>query len=91
MARNSQKARFFICNPLTNTYFSLVYETLFNALSDTQFQFLSGVWAEIQASDITGIFRKSIFEFLKCLAGTLNNATLKPRKGSVHKIGRQKI
>ena len=56
---------FFIWDPLTDTYISLMCDTLFNPLSDTLFEFLNGVWSEIQPLDRTGVFRKSSFEFLK--------------------------
>ena len=62
----------FICDPLTNKYISLIYDTLFNPLSDTLFETLKGVWSKIPASDRKGIFRKSSFKFLKRLAPTLN-------------------
>ena len=38
---------FFICDPLTNSYFSLRYHTLLQPLSDTLFEFLNGIWSEI--------------------------------------------
>ena len=38
----------FICDPLTNTYTSLIYDILFNSLSDTLFEIFDGVWSEIQ-------------------------------------------
>ena len=37
-------------------------------MSDTLFEFLHGVWSEIQPLDREGIFRKSSFNFLKHLA-----------------------
>ena len=81
----------FICDPLTNTHISLIYGILFNPLSDTLFEFLNGVWSEIQPLDRTGVFRKSSFEFPKRLASTLNTAAQQSRKESVHKIARQEI
>ena len=70
---------FFIQDPLTNTYISLIYDSLFYPLSDTLFDFLNGVWTEIQPSDRMGVFRKSSFEFLNCLASTLNTAAFRSR------------
>ena len=81
----------FICNPLTNTYTSLTYDTLYNPLSDTLFEFLNGVWSEIQLLDREGIFRKSSFDILKRLAPTLNANASHSRKESVHKIARPEI
>ena len=49
----------FICNPLTNKYISLIYDTLFHPLSDTLFEFLNGFWSAIQPSDREGIFRNT--------------------------------
>ena len=60
----------FICDPLTNSYISLIYDTLFHPLSDTLFEFLNGIWSEIQASDRGGLFKKSSFEFLSTCTGT---------------------
>ena len=48
-----------ICNPLTNKYISLIYDTLFHPLSDTLFEFLNGIWSAIQPSDREGIFRNT--------------------------------
>ena len=62
----------FICDPLTNTYTSLIYDTLFNPLSDTLFEFFNGIWSEIQPLDSEMLLRKISFEFLKRLASTLN-------------------
>ena len=53
----------FICDLLTNTYTSLIYDTLFNPLSDTLFEFQNGVWSEMQTSDREVVFRKNSFEF----------------------------
>ena len=89
MELNSQRARFFLFVILSQTHISLIYDTLFNPLSDTQFEFLNGVWSEILPWDRAGVFRKSSFEFLERLATTLNTATLQSRKESVHKIARQ--
>ena len=79
----------FLCDPLTNTYISLIYDTLSNPLSDTLFEFLKGVWSEMQHLDRAGVFKKSSFEFLQRLASTLNTAALQSWKESVHKIARQ--
>ena len=73
----------FICGALTNKYISLIYDTLFNPLSATLFEFLNGIWSEIQPLDRRGVFRKSSFEFLKRLASTLNTAAQQSRKESV--------
>ena len=81
----------FICGALTNTYISLIYDTLFNPLSDILFEFLNGIWSEIQPLDRTGVFRKSSIEFLKRLASTLNTAAQQSRRESKHKIARQEI
>ena len=81
----------FICDPLTNNYISLIYDTLFHQLSDTLFHFLNGIWSEIQPSDRERIFRKSSFEFLKRLAPTLNANASHSRKESVHKVARYEI
>ena len=48
MELNSQRAQFFFCDPLTNTYTSLLYENLLNPLSDILFEFLNKVWSEMQ-------------------------------------------
>ena len=77
----------FICDQLTITYTSLIYEILFNPLS-TLFH---GVWSEIQPSDREGVFRKSSFEFLKRLAPTLNVNASQSRRESVYKIARQEV
>ena len=63
----------FICDPLKNTYTSLIYDTLFNPLSDTLVDFLQGIWSKMQTSDKESVFLKSYFEFLKLLAPTLHN------------------
>ena len=81
----------FICDPLTNTYTSLIYDTLFKSLSDTLFEFLNGKCSEKQPSDREVVFRKSSFEFLKRLASTLNSNASQSRKNSVHKTARQEI
>ena len=47
----------FICDPLTDTYTPLIYDTLFIPVSDTLFDFFHGIWPEIQRSDIEGVFR----------------------------------
>ena len=70
----------FICDPHTNNYISLLYDTLFHPLSDTLFELLNGVWSEIQPSDREGIFRKSSLEFLKRLAPTHNANASHSRK-----------
>ena len=56
----------YICGPLTNSYVSLIYDTLYNPFSDTLFEFCNGVWTELQ-SDRVCAFWKSLFEFLKRL------------------------
>ena len=81
----------FICHPLSNTYVSLNYDTSFNPLSDTLFEFFNGVCTELQPPDRACIFRKSSIEFLKRLASTLNTGTLQSRKESVDKMSRQEI
>ena len=81
----------FICDLFTNKYISLIYDTLFNPLSDTLFEFRNGVWSEIQTSDREGIFRKSSFKFLKQLAPTPNANASHSRNQSVHRIARQEI
>ena len=81
----------FFCDPLTNSFISLIYDTLFHPLSDTLFEFLNGIWSEIQPSDREGIFRKSSFEFFKRLAPALKTNASHSRKESVHKIARQEI
>ena len=81
----------FICYPHTNTYISLIFDTLFKPLSDTLFELLNGIWSEIQPSDKTGIIRKSSFKFFKRLTSTLNTAVLQSRKERVHKMARQEV
>ena len=36
----------FVCDPLTNSYISLIYDTPFHPLSETLFKFLNGIWSE---------------------------------------------
>ena len=48
-----------ICDPLTNIYISLIYDTFLNPLSDILFEFLNGVWTEIKPSDRTGAIKNS--------------------------------
>ena len=55
------------------------------------FEFLNGVWSEIQPSDREGLFRKSSFEFLERLASALNTNASQSRKESVHKIARHEL
>ena len=81
----------FICDPLTNKYTSLIYDTLFHPLSDTLFEFLNGIYTEIQPLDREVLFNKSSFEFLKRLATALNTNASQSRKESVHKIARQEV
>ena len=81
----------FACDPLTDTYISLIYDTLFNSISNTLFEILNGVWSEIQPLDRTDVFRKSSSEFLKSLASTIDAAAQQSRKESVHKIARKAI
>ena len=75
-----------IYDPLTNTYTSLKYDTLFNPISDTLFEFVHGVWSEMQPLDRKGVFRKSSFELFKRLAPTLNANASHSQRESVHKI-----
>ena len=79
----------FICDPITNTYTSLIDDTFFNPLSGTLYEFLNGVWSEIQPLDREGVFRKYSLEFLKRLASNLNATASQSRKKSMHKIARQ--
>ena len=81
----------FICDPLTNSYISLIYDTPFHPLSDTLFELLNGIWSETQLSNREGLFIKSSFEFPKRLAPALFTNALHSRKENVHKIFRQKI
>ena len=55
----------FISDPFTNNYISLIYDTLFHPISDKLFEFLNGIWSEIQPSDREGILTKSPLEFLQ--------------------------
>ena len=74
----------FIFDPLATFYSSLIYDILFNALSDTLLEFLNGVWMELQPPDRAGAVRKLSFKFLK-----QNTAALQSRKKtSIHKIPR---
>ena len=68
-----------------------MYDTLFNPLSDTIFEFPNGVWSEIQPLDRQGVFRKSSFEFVKRPASTLHANASHSRKESVHKTARQEV
>ena len=79
----------FICDPLTYTYISLLYDIQIHLLLDTLFEFLNEIWSEIQPSDREGFFRKSSFEFLKRLAPALDTNVSHSQKGSVHKIAKQ--
>ena len=90
-AQLTKSSVLFICDPLTNKYISLVYDTLFHPLSDTLFEFLNGIWSEIQLSDREAIFRKSSFKFLKRLAPILNVNATHSQKESVPSIARQEI
>ena len=81
----------FICDPLTKSYISLIYDTLFHPLSDTLFELLNGIWSELQPSDREGLFRKSFIEFLKRLAPALHTNASHSQKESVHKIAKQEI
>ena len=81
----------FICDPLTTNYISLIYDTIFNLLSDTLFEILNGVCTKLKPSDRAVAFGKSLFEVLKHLASKLNDAALQSRKESVHKIAGQEI
>ena len=66
----------FIYDPLTNKYTSLMYLTLFHPLSDTLFEFLNGIYTEIQPLDREVLFKKASFEFLKRFAPALNTKAL---------------
>ena len=81
----------FLCDPLTSSYTSLIYDTLFNPLSETLFEFFNVVWSEIQPLDRQGVFRKTSFESLERLVSTLNTNALQSRKESLNKIARQEI
>ena len=81
----------FVRDPLSDKYTSLIFDKLFNPLSDTLFEFLNGVWTEIKPFDREGVFRKSSFEFLKRLASTLHVNAQQSRRESVHKFARQEI
>ena len=91
MELNSQRARFFLFVIFSQTLISLIYDTIFNPLSDTLFEYFNRDWSEIQSWDRTGVFRKSVFEFLNRLASTPNTAALQSRKKSVHKNARQEV
>ena len=80
----------FICDALTNTYISLIYDILFNPLSDTLFEILDGIWSEIHSSDREMVFWKSSFEFHKRPASNNANAS-QSRQKNVQKIARQVI
>ena len=81
----------FFCDHLTNTYTSLIYDTFFNPLPDTLFEFLNGVRSEIQPLGREVVFRKSSFAFLKRLASNLNANAPQSRKESVQQNARQEI
>ena len=81
----------FIYDPLTNKNTTLIYDSLFSPLSDTLFEFLNGIYSEIQPLEREALFRKASFEFLKRLAPALNTNASQSRKKSVHKIARQEI
>ena len=49
----------FICDPLTNKYTSLIFDTLSNPLSDTLFEFLNGIHSEIQPLDTEVLLKKA--------------------------------
>ena len=86
MDLNSQRARFFLFVILSQIYIyiSLIYDTFFNQLSDTLFEFLNRVGLEKHHLDKMDLFRKSSsFEFLKRLTSTLNIAALQSREKSV--------
>ena len=67
----TKRSILFICDPLTNKYTSLMYDTLFHPLSDTLFQFLNGIYTEIQPLDREVLIKKASFEILKRLAPVL--------------------
>ena len=81
----------FICDPLRKKHTSLIYDTLFHPLSDTLFEFLNGIYTEIQPLDREVLFKKSSFKLLKSLATALNTNASQSRKESVHKIARQEV
>ena len=64
---------------------------MFHPLSDTLFEFLNGIWSEIQPSGREGILRKSSFEFLKRLAPALNTNASHSRKRKRTQVVRQEI
>ena len=90
MELNSRGA-LFICEPLTNTYTSLIYDTLLSPLYDTLFDFFHGVRSEIQPLDRKGVFRKCCIEFLIRLAPSFNVNASQSRRESVHKVARQEL
>ena len=90
-AQHTKGSMLFICDPLTNKYTSLIYDTPFSPLSDTLFEFFNGIYSEIQPLDGEVLYKKASFEFLKRLAPALNTNALQSRKESVHKIARQEI
>ena len=65
MLYNLQLAQFF------ESVSSLIYDTIFRPPSDTLFDFLKGVYAEIHATSRGCGFRKLSFKFLK----TTSNST----------------
>ena len=50
----TKRSALFICDALTNSYISLIQNTLFHPFSDTLFEFLNGKWSEMQPSDREG-------------------------------------
>ena len=76
----------FICDSLTKSYTSLVYDFLFSPLSCTLFEVFKGAKTKLHTTDHKCTLRNSSFEFLKRVASTLNTASLQSRKKSVHKI-----
>ena len=81
----------FLCDPLTNKSKALIYDTLLNPLSDTLFEFLNGIYSELQPLDSEGLFKKSSFKFLRRLAPALNTNALQSRIESAHKTARREI
>ena len=55
------------------------------------FEFLKGIYSEIQPLDRKVQFKKASFAFLKRLETSLNTNASQSRKESVHKIARQEI
>ena len=91
MELNSQTARFLLFAILSQTYIFLLFIIPYLTQYQILFEFLIGVWSEIQALDRIGVFQKSSIKFLKRLASTLNTAAQQSRNYNVHKIARGEI